>query len=140
MKNHLMIAMLSAFALTACDNPNVQQTAKNLGVENITDIGTNMIANAVQTECENQLQNGGEFADLILTAEQKANLCGCTANELKVSLSQDKLAGFIKNGAVDTQAISDVVTGAMATCTAKQPNVATSQANEQGETEQGSKP
>lgn len=111
--------------LTACNDPNIQQTAKNLGVENITDIGVNMFANAVQTECENQLQNNEAFANLVLTEGQKANLCGCTADELKANLSQDKLSSFLKDGSIDTKAISGVVTGAMATCTTRQPNIAT---------------
>ncbi|MDO4224026.1 MAG: hypothetical protein Q4D05_08400 [Acinetobacter sp.] len=115
--------------LTACDHPNVQQTAQNLGVESITDIGKNMLINAVQAECENQLQNNAEFANIILTAEQRANLCGCTANELKENLSQEKLASIISNGTIDTQAMSDVITGAMATCTARQPNSTASNAN-----------
>lgn len=117
--------IVSLLVLTACNDPNIQQTAKNLGVENITDIGVNMLANAVQSECENQLQNNKAFTDLVLTAQQKANLCGCTADELKTNLSQDKLSSFIKDGSIDTQAISGVVTRAMATCTARQPDIAT---------------
>lgn len=120
LKYVLWVVLFSAF-LTACNDPNIQQTAKNLGVENLTDIGVNMFANAVQTECENQLQNNEAFANLVLTEGQKANLCGCTADELKANLNQDKLSSFIKDGSIDTKAISGVVTGAMATCTARQP-------------------
>ena len=119
----LGLLALSASALMACNDPNLQQTAQNLGMESITDIGANMLANAVQVECENQLQNGDAFADLVLTPEQKANLCSCTADELKANLSQDKLAGFIKDGAIDTAAISGVVTKAMAVCTSHKQDV-----------------
>lgn len=109
--------MIMVFGLTACNDPNVSQTAKNLGLDQLGEIGSNLVVNAVKNECENQLNNQQGVVDLVLTAEQKANICGCVAGELQGNLTADKLSTIIKDGKVDTSSITSMVTGAMATCT-----------------------
>lgn len=110
-----LIAMLS---LTACNDPNVQQTAKNLGLDQLGEIGSNLAVNAIKNECENQLNNGQGVVDLVLSAEQKANICTCVSDDIKNNLTADKLSEIIKDGKVQTQVLTTMVTGAMAKCTA----------------------
>lgn len=110
-----LIAMLS---LTACNDPNVQQTAKNLGLDQLGEIGSNLAVNAIKNECENQLNNGQGVVDLVLSAEQKANICTCVSDDIKNNLTADKLSEVIKDGKVQTQVLTTMVTGAMAKCTA----------------------
>lgn len=110
-----LIAMLS---LTACNDPNVQQTAKNLGLDQLGEIGSNLAVNAIKNECENQLNNQEGVVDLVLSAEQKANICTCVSDDIKNNLTADKLSEVIKDGKVQTQVLTTMVTGAMAKCTA----------------------
>jgi len=112
-----------ALFLTACNDPNIQQTAKNLNLEQVSEIGSNLLVNAVKTECENQLKNQeGGVADLVFTAEQKAALCGCVSDELKGNLTAEKFQNIIKDGGVDTSVLTSMVTSAMAVCTAPTNN------------------
>lgn len=113
----LFLMMVMVFGLTACNDPNVAQTAKNLGLDQLGEIGGNLVVNAVKNECENQLNNQQGVVDLVLSAEQKANVCSCVSDELKVNFTADKLQNIIKDGKVDTSSITSMVTGAMATCT-----------------------
>lgn len=105
-------------SLTACNDPNVQQTAKNLGLDQLGEIGSNLAVNAIKNECENQLNNGQGVVDLVLSAEQKANICTCVSDDIKNNLTADKLSEVIKDGKVQTQVLTTMVTGAMAKCTA----------------------
>ncbi|UYZ67443.1 hypothetical protein LP090_06130 [Moraxella bovis] len=114
----LSILCLALF-LAACDDPNIQQTAKNLNLDQLGEIGTNLVISTVKIECQNQLNaQENSVADLVFTAEQKANICGCVSDELKGNLTAEKSQSFIKDGQVDTNALTGVVTGAIAKCTA----------------------
>lgn len=103
--------------LTACNDPNVAQTAKNLGLDNLGEIGGNLVASAIKNECDNQLNNQEGVVDLVLTAEQKANICTCVSDDIKNNLTADKLGEVVKDGKVQTQVLTTMVTGAMAKCT-----------------------
>lgn len=130
MKYFMPIALLCG--LTACNDPNVAQTAKNLGIDQLGEIGSNLAVNAIKNECENQLNNQQGVVDFVLNAEQKANICGCVSEELKANLTADKLQNIIKDGKVDTSIITGMVTGAMATCTSPQKlNIPKNEPNEQ---------
>lgn len=112
-----------ALFLTACDDPNIQQTAKNLNLEQVGKIGSNLLVNAVKTECENQLKNQeGGVADFVFTADQKAALCSCVSDELKGNLTAEKFQNIIKDGGVDTSVLTSMVASAMAVCTAPTNN------------------
>ncbi|WP_435939401.1 hypothetical protein ACSF85_04045 [Moraxella bovoculi] len=104
--------------LAACNDPNIQQTAKNLNLEQVSEIGSNLLVNAVKTECENQLKNQeGGVANLVFTADQKAVLCSCVSDELKGNLTAEKFQNIIKDGGADTSVLTSMVTSAMAICT-----------------------
>lgn len=120
MKKSLFISacVLLMGCLTACNDPNVAQTAKNLGLDQLGEIGSNLAVNAIKNECENQLNNGQGVVDLVLSAEQKANICTCVSDDIKNNLTADKLSEVIKDGKVQTQVLTTMVTGAMAKCTA----------------------
>ena len=109
--------VMATILLTACNDPNVAQTAKNLNLDQFGEIGGNLVANSVKNECENQINNQQGVVDLVLTTEQKANICGCVSEELKDELTADKLQNIIKDGKIDTNVLTGVVTKAMATCT-----------------------
>lgn len=134
MKNTAIILM--AFGLMACNDHNVAQTAKNLNLDQLTEIGDNLFGNAIKTECANQLENQG-VADLILTAEQKAAACECVAKEVKSSLNMQTYNELIKDGKVNTEVLTSKVTGVMATCTAPEnlnPAKPNTEQNEQNTT------
>lgn len=111
-------AVVMGVFLTACNDPNIQQTAKNLNLDQLGEIGSNLAVNAIKNECENQLNNGQGVVDLVLSAEQKANICTCVSDDIKNNLTADKLSEVIKDGKVQTQVLTTMVTGAMAKCTA----------------------
>lgn len=97
----------------------MEQTAKNLNLDQLKEVSTNLLVNAAKTECDNQLNNQeGGVADLVLTPDQKANICDCVVNELKHNLNAQTLQNLTKEGNIDTSVITGMVTGAMATCTA----------------------
>lgn len=131
MKFFAAMATLMALGLTACNDPNVAQTAKNLGLDQLGEIGSNLVVNAIKNECENQLNNQQNVVDLVLSAEQKANICGCAARELQGGLTADKLSTIVKDGKVDASIITSMVTGAMATCTSPQQTTPQNQPSEQ---------
>ncbi len=107
-----------ALSLVACGDPNAEETAKNLNLNQLTEVGTNLLVNAAKTECENQLNSQSEgVADLVLTQAQKANLCSCVANELKNNINSENLQNIIKDGNIDTSVLTGKITEAMATCT-----------------------
>lgn len=111
-------AVVMGVFLTACNDPNIQQTAKNLNLDQLGEIGSNLAVNAIKNECENQLNNQEGVVDLVLSAEQKANICTCVSDDIKNNLTADKLSEVIKDGKVQTQVLTTMVTGAMAKCTA----------------------
>lgn len=128
---HKLFALIIGGALlVGCDNPHVQQTAKNLGIDEVSNLGSEMLLTTLKTECENQLNNNAAFTDPILTPEQKANLCQCTGNEIKTTLSPEALLTIVKDGSVDSQVIIDKVAEAMAICTSRDPKVETVNPNE----------
>ncbi len=129
-KNKLFAIIIGAAFLVGCDNPHIQQTAKNLGIDEVGNLGSEMLLTTLRTECENQLNNNAAFTDLILTAEQKANLCQCTGDEIKTTLSSEALLSIVKQGSIDSQVIIDKVAKAMAICTSRDPKVDTVNPNE----------
>lgn len=121
----LLTLILGSLTLFGCDNPHIQQTAKNLGIDEVGNLGSEMLLTTLKAECDNQLNNNAAFADLILTPEQKANLCQCTGNQIKTSMSSEALLTLAKNGSIDSQVIIDKVAEAMAICTSRDPKVQT---------------
>lgn len=119
MKFFVMIFM--ALGMMACSDPNVQQAAKNLNLDQLGEIGSNLAVNAAKTECQNRLESGqGGWSDLVLTAEQKATVCDCVSLELKNRLNAETLTAIIKDGKVDAGVLTGKVTEVMAICTAPQ--------------------
>ncbi|MDO4896827.1 MAG: hypothetical protein Q3971_05630 [Moraxella sp.] len=106
--------------LTACGNADVAQNAKEFGLNQINEMGSHLITNAIKNECQNQLDNQQGLVDLILTDKQKANICDCVADELQDNLTIDTLQDFIKDGKVDTHALTNAVTQVMTDCTMPQ--------------------
>lgn len=132
----LLFGGVLAMFLTACNDPNIQQTAENLNLDQIGDIGMNLLANGAKNECQNQLSNGQAWADLVLTAEQKSNICTCVADELKTNINAQTLSEVIKDGQINTSVLTTKVTGVMAVCTAPErlnssPTTANNQQNAQ---------
>lgn len=116
MKFFAMVLMV--LGLTACNDPNIEQTAKNLNLDQLGDIGSNLLVNATKTECENQLANQqGTVLDLVLTTDQKVAVCDCVANELKANINTQTFNELIKDGKINTDVLTGKVTGVIATCT-----------------------
>lgn len=99
------------FIMTACDKVNMEQ---------VGNIGTELVAQSVQNECQQTLQNNegniGGLANVVLSEEQKQAVCTCVGGEIKNSLKPEELQKLFNNGSVNTDMVSTLVANTINTC------------------------